>query len=104
MRFQNKLSNKQIKNIFYIFLSILIIYFLKFELKNGIKLVLIITFTVLVSSIFSLFEEGNKRYKILRSKNTRDYHSGGERKIAEYFKAKKIKFYLHSKVKVPFKM
>ena len=104
MAFQNKISTKQIRSIFYITISLIIIYILKFNLEKSIEILFFIALILLVSSIMNLFEESSKRYKILRAKDTGDYDSSGEEEIANYFRKKSIKFYLHPKIKIPKKI
>jgi len=104
MSFQNRLSTKQIRTIFNIILSIFIIYILLFNLEGGIKILFYFAVAFLVFSVIDLFEESRKRFKILKAKDTGDYDSKAEGKIADYFRAKSIKFYLHPKVKVPSKI
>lgn len=105
MKFQNKLSNKQVSSIWGIILSLVIIYILRGGVDGQeIKFLAFIAFVVLVGSIISLFEESHKRYKILKAVDTEDYDSNSEKMIADYFKAKSVKFYLHPQVKVPTKI
>ena len=104
MKFQNRISNKQIQSIFYIIISLFIIYILRFNPEKVTSVLFFIALILLGISIINLFEESHKRYKILRARDTEDYDSKGEKIIADYFKAKSIKFYLHPKIKIPSKI
>jgi len=103
MKFQSRISTKQIHSIFYILLSLLILFILRSNPEEGASILAYIALVLLFLSIFNLFQESHKRYKILRARDTREYDNEAEEIIADYFKAKSIKFYLHPKVKVPSK-
>jgi len=77
---------------------------LRVDIEESVSILFFIALILLGASIMNLFEESYKRYKILRARDTEDYDSPPEKIIADYFKAKSVKFYLHPKVKVPFKL
>ncbi|MBT4165806.1 hypothetical protein HOE04_02090 [archaeon] len=107
MKFQEKLSTKQIQSIFLISVSLILFYSLRSKPEQSAEILFLFIFVMFGVSILNLFQESHKRYKILRSEtigDTGDYDSKAEKIVADYFKAKSIKFYLHPKVKVPKKI
>ncbi len=104
MKFQYRLSTKQIQSIILIILSFIIYYILRFHFESAGLVLLYVALIMFAFGVTNLFDECMKRYKILRAKDTEDYDSPTEEIVADYFKRKNVKFYLHPKVKVPTKI
>jgi hypothetical protein len=99
MRLKTKLSTKQIHSIFYFIIGVVI---LLISFDEGSKYISLkfLGIVVLSISFIEFISASIERYKVIHTHNSENYDSEGERKIAEYFKRKNIRFDLHPKVKV----
>lgn len=101
MKFNSKTSLKQFQGVFFLILSIaLLISFYKYP-ETYKSWLFFFSIIFLVHGITLFFEGTKQRYKISKSPNTGEYDSDEERKVAEYFIKKKIKFYVHPVIKFP---
>lgn len=99
MRLKTKLSNKQEHSLLYFIIGIIILLISFNEGLNYISLKFVGIFIIIIS-FFELLSASVERYKVIHTHNSGNYDSDGERKIAEYFKRKNIRFDLHPEVKV----
>lgn len=100
MKFNSRISLKQFRGIFSLLLgiTILICYY---NYPETYKNWLFLLSVIFVAGGITLFFEGVKqRYKISKAPSVGEYDSNEERKVAEYFLRKNIKFYVHPVVKI----
>ena len=99
MKLKTKFSTKQIQSIFYFIIGIIILL-ISFDEKYKYISLSFLGIIILSISFMEFISASVERYKVIHTHNSENYDSLGERKIAEYFKRKNIRFDLHPKVKV----
>lgn len=101
MPFNEKLSLSQFQGVFFFILGSVMIYSIYFYPGSYKNWMLFLSVIFLVRGITLFFEDSKKRYKILTAPNGGEYDSKAESRIGDYFKRKKIKFYVHPVIKFP---
>ncbi|MEA3248608.1 MAG: hypothetical protein U9Q73_02785 [Nanoarchaeota archaeon] len=99
MKLKTKLSNKQEHTILYFIIGIIVLL-ISFDEKYKYISLSFLGICLLVISFTEFISASIEKYKVIHTHNSGNYDSEGERKIAEYFKRKNIRFDLHPKVKV----
>ncbi|MCK9595861.1 hypothetical protein M0R19_01610 [Candidatus Pacearchaeota archaeon] len=100
MRFNSRLSLKQFQGIFFFMLGGILIYSVYYLPETYRNWLFFFSISFISYGITICLEGIKQRHKISKATNMGEYDSNEEKKVAEYFTKKKIKFYVHPVLKV----